>query len=430
MRRLFRVASSWARLVSARAEDVNSYRTGGRARRILIFSPAPSDPGGAEKRTRLLASSLAERGWGVRVIARSRARRPRLTRDAGLTVVEIPSFRYSRAGTLLYLAASIVLGLIWGLGSSVLLAINLYAPLTAAAICARVLRRPYLALSTTSGEASEAAYLLNDDLSRRGRWSPRAYGIDRRLRRSFLRRAAFVVPQSDAAASELAGLVLADRLAVVPTPVCLLSDPPPLDGAPTVLFAGRFSREKGVLDLLQAWPLVVAEYQDATLTLAGASIQGESIEDEVRQLVTRDVTLGATVSLTGWVPNVMPLLARSDVFVLPSLPFQEGMSNVLLEACASARVVVASDIPANRAVLGDDYPLLFPPGDIDRLGESLLRALGDGPIRARARAAVLERAAAFSVDSVISRLEKVLETAIAGTPAPSQWKRAEQPTSG
>ena len=366
----------------------------------------------------------------MRVIARSRARRPRLTRAADLTVVEIPSFRYSRAGTLLYLAAAIVLGLTWGLRSSVLVAINLYAPLTAAAICARVLRRPYLALSTTSGEASEAAYLLNDDLNRRGRWSPRAYGIDRRLRRSFLRRATFVVAQSDAAASELAGLVLGDRLAVVPTPVCLLSDPPPLGGAPTVLFAGRFSREKGVLDLLQAWPLVVAELPNATLTLAGASIQGESIEDEVRRLVTRDVTLRATVSLAGWVPNVMPLLARSDVFVLPSLPFQEGMSNVLLEACASARVIVASDIPANRAVLGDDYPLLFPAGDIDRLGESLLRALRDDPIRARARAAVLDRAAAFSVDRVITRLEKVLETAIAGTLAASKWKGAEQPTSG
>lgn len=401
-----------ARNVGAEAEGASSSDAIHR-RRIVIFSPAPSDPGGAEKRTRLLASSLAGRGWSVKVIARSRARRPRVTRRAGLTVVEIPTFAYSRVGTVLYLAGGIALGAAWGVRSSAVVAINLYAPLTAAAICARMLRRPYLALSTTSGEGGEAAHLTTA-LSRRGRWSHRAYGIDRRLRRSFLASAAFVVPQSEAAARELAALVPGDRLAVVPTPVSLLAHPPPLNGAPRVLFAGRFSREKGVLELLGAWREVVIAFPRATLTLAGASVQKEPIEGQVRQLVATDVPLRSTVSLTGWVPDVTPLLAQSDVFVLPSLPFQEGMSNVLLEACASGRVVVASDIAANRAVLGDRYPLLFPAGDVDRLVQVLLQALTDEASRVQARTQVLQRASTFSVDGVVTRLEEVLQAAIAG----------------
>jgi len=98
------------------------------------------------------------------------------------------------------------------------------------------------------------------------------------------------------------------------------------------------------------------------------------------------------------------------VFVLPSR--SEGMSNALLEACAWGRVVVASDIPSNRAVLGDGYPLLFPPGDAEALAECLARALDPlDPVRGVAAGLVRERTGEFSTEAVVGDLEELIDAA-------------------
>jgi glycosyltransferase involved in cell wall biosynthesis len=84
------------------------------------------------------------------------------------------------------------------------------------------------------------------------------------------------------------------------------------------------------------------------------------------------------------------------------------MSNSLLEACAWGRVVVASDIPANREALGDDYPLLFPAGDAAALARALLRSFDDADARRAARTRVTARAEELSLDRAVERLEPLL----------------------
>ena len=114
--------------------------------------------------------------------------------------------------------------------------------------------------------------------------------------------------------------------------------------------------------------------------------------------------------MTGWVPSVEPYYRANDVFVLPSR--EEGMSNALLEACAHGRVVVASDIPPNRAVLGDDYPLLFPVGSIEALADRLLTAADPPPPPGtRPGTWCLQRIPEFSVPSVSGRLERLIDAA-------------------
>ena len=90
----------------------------------------------------------------------------------------------------------------------------------------------------------------------------------------------------------------------------------------------------------------------------------------------------------------------------------EGMSNALLEACAHGRVVVASDIPPNRAVLGDDYPLLVPPGDARLLQGALAQAFDDEELRAEALRQISARLEQFSVDAVLDRHEAVIRAAL------------------
>ncbi|HWC10210.1 MAG TPA: glycosyltransferase family 4 protein [Acidimicrobiales bacterium] len=378
--------------------------------RLIFFSPGYNERGGIARRSRLLASGLANRGWEVRVVSRTRhLRRFRFTRSPNLVVVEAPGFGTGRLSTILFLAAALPLGVLWGRRATAFLSIKLFSTSTAAAVCSLLVGRPFLALSTESGATSEIAELLAEKqvwpATRRRRWAFRA-GM--RFRRSFLRRAAFIVGQTADAADDLRRLVSPEQVAVIPTPVERV-DPPPLTGHPAVAFTGRLSKAKDLVRLLDAWRAVLIRCPEATLCLVGDGGDHEPVEAELREIVADDPLLERTVSFTGWVADVVPFLRTSDVFVLPSVV--EGMSNSLVEACAWGRVVVATDLAANRAVLGDDYPLLFPPGDTESLATKLICALEDDTARAHARNHVLKRADLFSLDSVLLQLEQAVASA-------------------
>ncbi|MDQ4068254.1 MAG: glycosyltransferase family 4 protein [Actinomycetota bacterium] len=364
---------------------------------MVIFSPGHSERGGIARRSRLFASELAARGWDTRVVAKSDDLHWfRTTRHPNLVVVEIPGFRSQALGALTFLTAGVVAGSIWGRRAAALLAVQLVSPTYAAAICSQLVRRPYIAFTSTSGQLSEVAYLINSRFSR--------------VRSDLLRRAAFVAAQTAAAAEELKRIVDPERVAVVPNPVESVVAAP-LTGHPRAIYTGRLSEEKDLLRLLDAWRIVAEPRAEAVLTLAGDGGRYRSVQTELRQRVGQDAVLARSVVFTGWVSDVGPLLASSDVYVFPSLT--EGMSNALLEACAWGRVVVASDIPSNRAVLGDDYPLLFPAGDSEGLVEALNRALGDDHIRAAAVDRVLRRAKAFSLDVVVDEIEELVARSVA-----------------
>ena len=70
-------------------------------------------------------------------------------------------------------------------------------------------------------------------------------------------------------------------------------------------------------------------------------------------------------------------LARSHLMVISSI--MEGGAHVVSEAIAIGVPVIASNIPGNRGLLGDDYPGYFPVGDEKSLSE-LLRKAEEDPI--------------------------------------------------
>lgn len=100
--------------------------------------------------------------------------------------------------------------------------------------------------------------------------------------------------------------------------------------APLAVCPARWARQKGQDVLLAAWASVRAQCPDAQLALVGGDAPA-------------DVELPAGVRLVGDVDDVRPWLAAADVVVLPSR--WEGLSLALLEAMASGRSTVVSDIP-------------------------------------------------------------------------------------
>jgi glycosyltransferase involved in cell wall biosynthesis len=216
-----------------------------------------------------------------------------------------------------------------------------------------------------------------------------------------------VIAQTDEVAADLRVLLPGVPVHVVPNPVILPQEPPPLNGAPRALFAGRLSEEKDLFGLVAAWEEVLHARPDAVLTLAGAGGSYRPIEAELHADVARRPQIAGSIKFTGWVDDLPELLVAHDVFVLPS--FEEGMSNALLEACAAGRLVVASDIPSNRAVLGADHPLLVPAGDRAALARGLIAALGLTPSeRAAHRSRVNGRIQRFAAAAVVQQLEQLL----------------------
>ena len=112
-----------------------------------------------------------------------------------------------------------------------------------------------------------------------------------------------------------------------------------------LLYLGRIMREKGVDELFWAVRRLRETYGGrVVLALVGF------FEDEYREQVETLVQEGAAV-FYGFQEDPRPFYADADCVVRPS--YHEGMSNVLLEAAATGRPVVTSDIPGCREAVED-----------------------------------------------------------------------------
>ncbi len=117
------------------------------------------------------------------------------------------------------------------------------------------------------------------------------------------------------------------------------------DGKLHFLYLGRIMKEKGIDELFAAMRKLHSEYGDkAVLDLVGF------YEDEYEQEVNKLVKEGIAV-FHGFQTDPRPWYAMADCVVLPS--YHEGMSNVLLEAASTGRMLVTSDIPGCREAVDE-----------------------------------------------------------------------------
>jgi putative glycosyltransferase (TIGR04348 family) len=87
-------------------------------------------------------------------------------------------------------------------------------------------------------------------------------------------------------------------------------------------------------------------------------------------------------------------LRRCHAMVIASR--MEGGANVIIEAVTSGVPVLASHIPGNVGMLGDDYAGLFAPGDAQALAHLIERSAGDPRFADRLRRQCAARASLFS----------------------------------
>lgn len=150
------------------------------------------------------------------------------------------------------------------------------------------------------------------------------------------------------------------------------------------LFVGRLNRDKGVLDLAEAFAAL--ENQAAWLLVVGPDEANLSGEMELR--------LGAALGRTrfvGYTDRPEDFMAAADVFCLPS--YREGFGMVIIEAAAAGIPAIGSRIYGiTDAIEEDETGLLHRPGDTAGLAGLMAILAGDAERRqamgeaARARA--------------------------------------------
>lgn len=363
-------------------------------RTIVFVTPGFSEPGGCASHGRKIAHGLADRGWNVHVLTRfASGRTIRRQRTGSLNVIEIPGFGHRRLGGALFLMIAVPL-VVLRRRPYAFMAMQLSSPATVASVGALAHRCQHLLVfSTSTGPAGEAAFIRDSRTAR--------------LRRFLLGRASALIGQTEMAAGELRSLVPGASVEVIPTPVEVPEAIFPLAGDRAVLYTGRIVRGKNLERLFDVWPEVRSRVPGSKLIMVGSGAAGDPVEADLQRAADQQEMTDA-VTFTGWVPDVRPYLEHADVYVFPSA--SEGMSNSLLEACAAGRVVVASDIPANRAVLGDRYPLLVDPSDSQQLILALTSALTDETLRTEARSQIVDRLPQFSELRVAACIERLLES--------------------
>lgn len=103
-------------------------------------------------------------------------------------------------------------------------------------------------------------------------------------------------------------------------------------------FVGRLARDKGIVELIKAWDIIRADFDNIKLLLVGPLDERDRLDDNTISRITKD----PTIDYVGGVSDTALYYNQMDIFVLPS--YREGFPTVTLEASASSLPVVTTKV--------------------------------------------------------------------------------------
>ena len=139
------------------------------------------------------------------------------------------------------------------------------------------------------------------------------------------------------------------------------------------LYLGRIMKEKGMDEFFAAARALKSKYGDKVIfDLVGF------FEDDYKETV-EEMEAQGIVQFHGFQEDPRPWYAKAHCVVMPS--YHEGMSNVLLEAAATGRAVITTNIPGCREAVKEDVSGLLCPardsGSLQAAMEVFLRKTPD-----------------------------------------------------
>jgi glycosyltransferase involved in cell wall biosynthesis len=167
----------------------------------------------------------------------------------------------------------------------------------------------------------------------------------------------------------------------------------------------RLEPWKGHRYFVEAFAEVARQFPDARVILVGdGSLRGEL------EAMAGERNLQDRILFLGIRKDVAQLVNCLDLFVLPSLP-GEGLPNVLLEAMACGKPVIATQVGGVPELVHDSQNgYLAPPGDAETLRDTLERALCNREkLKQLARAGQETVQKNFSLNQQIAKFENTFD---------------------
>jgi len=165
-------------------------------------------------------------------------------------------------------------------------------------------------------------------------------------------------------------------------------------------YVGRLIPSKGLTYLLSAVKQIQFKHPNVVLLVVGDGPQRTELE-----VMAKDAKIRAIFA--GWQAETPPFYALMDTFVLPS--FFEGLPNVVLEAMAMRKPVVATNVGGNAdLVVNGENGFLVPVRDDGQIAFALNKLIENTDMRRRmgqVNRQMVEKI--FSWDAVVPRVEKL-----------------------
>jgi glycosyltransferase involved in cell wall biosynthesis len=136
-------------------------------------------------------------------------------------------------------------------------------------------------------------------------------------------------------------------------------------GKKIIFSAGRLSEQKGFTYLIEAAALLRKKRDDLVFIVSGEG----KLESELKKQ-TKNAGIDNSFFFTGFCADIFPSLKGCDLFVLASL--FEGMPNVVMEAMAMKKPVIATDVNGARELMVEGKTgLIVPPGNPEALAHAI-----------------------------------------------------------
>ncbi len=164
-------------------------------------------------------------------------------------------------------------------------------------------------------------------------------------------------------------------------------------------FVGRLVSEKGIMELIEAMRPVFQAIPEARLLIVGDRLDSDR-DKKTKEVIGNLKNLSSRILFTGFIDEVSEVMSAIDLFVLPS--HREGMPRTIIEAMASGKPVIATDIRGCREeVVPGLTGLLVPVKDPDALSKAITSLLSDSGLARQMGAEGKRRACEFFDERIV-----------------------------
>lgn len=146
-----------------------------------------------------------------------------------------------------------------------------------------------------------------------------------------------------------------------------------------IIFPARLLRDKGIIEFVEAIKIVKKTHPEIYVQLAGTPDPGNP--SSIKQETLIQWLDEGIINKFGFVEDMAGLFRSSHIVCLPS--YREGLPKSLLEAAASGRPIVTSDVPGCRELysLESPYSIIVPDKDSLALADALIELLNSSEKR-------------------------------------------------